>query len=126
MNNLNINSLTLEQLSNILDDTSLDIDDVFNNIYFDIMNGESNINLDTCHKVYQYMNKLNKLQIDKISTLKINKNLFFRYLPSIELINEYLSKHNLNSNILNGISNNTNISQDEKKELIIFCINKIK
>ena len=126
MNNLNIKSLTLEQLSNILDDTSLDINDVFNNIYFDIMSGKSNINLDTCHKVYKYMNKLDELQINQISTLKINENLFFRYLPSIELINEYLLKYNLNSNIVNGLSNNTNISQDERKELIIFCINKIK
>jgi hypothetical protein len=71
--------------------------------------------LDSRHEYYEHIKNLSEEQIDKISKLKINWYLFFRYLPNINLIKKYYIN---DSNKFHGITKNDNITQEERKQLI--------
>ena len=70
---------------------------------------------DTSGPLYSYLYLFSPEQIDKLYQLEPNNYWFFRYLPSVELINKYWSK---DSNKFHGLTKNVVISEDERRQLI--------
>ena len=99
---------------NFFQDSNLTDSDKFE-LYYKLMSDPNNVYLDSRHEYYEHIKNLSEEQIDKISKLKINGYLFFRYLPNINLIKKYYVK---DSNKFHGITKNDNITQEERKQLI--------
>jgi len=77
------------------------------------------------YRYYEYLKLFSPDEIDEISKLSINQYYFFKFLPTFELIKKYLNTLMDDNNprvLLQGISSNTNISSNERKDLfqIIF------
>jgi len=94
--------------------TNLSDSDKFNK-FIDIISDTNNKYINSHHEYYIYMQSLSEEQIYEISKLKVNKYLFFKYLPNIQLINKYYTK---DSNKFQGVLNNTNITKDERNYFI--------
>jgi hypothetical protein len=75
--------------------------------------------------LYEYMSGLNKDQIDIVSKLPINQYLFFKYLPTVELIEKYFNHEN-KINKIDGINSNTIISQEEHRNIMQKIIKYLK
>lgn len=65
--------------------------------------------------LYSYLYLFSSEQIETLYKLEPNNYWFFRYLPSVELINKYWSK---DSNKFHGITKNVVISVNERSQLI--------
>ena len=99
---------------NFLQDSNLTDSDKFE-LYYKLMSDPNNVYLDSRHEYYEHMQNLSEDQIDKISKLRINNYLFFKYLPNVNLIKKYYIN---DSNKFHGITNNCNITRDERQMLI--------
>jgi len=84
-------------------------------LFYKLMNDPNNVYLDSRHEYYEHIKNLSEEQIDKISKLKINGYLFFRYLPNVNLIKKYYVN---DSNKFHGITKNDNITREERQMLI--------
>jgi hypothetical protein len=118
---LNNGELSYYNFIDIFDDPSINVDEFFDNVYLKIIENNGTKSFNICSGAYKFISKLSDEQIAKLPYSTIGDHMFFRYLPSVELINKYLSMHKINANILNGIGYNTNISAEERK-LIMFSI----
>ncbi len=92
-------------------DSSLSSDEKFNMYYNALKESENTMD----HEYYEYLEFLTEEQIDKVSALKINYYMFFRYLPNIELIKKYYTQ---DSNKFHGVTKNIQISSEERKSFI--------
>lgn len=66
-------------------------------------------------------NKLNIIE----QQIDINDDAFFKNISSVELINKYLLKRGVNYNSFHGITNNANITSEERRQLMDECIKKM-
>jgi hypothetical protein len=97
--------------------SSLSSDEKFDMYYNELKENPNTME----HEYYEYMEKLTEEQIDKISTLSVNYYMFFRYLPSIELIKKYYTN---DSNKFHGVTKNVQISNEERKDFIKAVLQK--
>ncbi len=97
--------------------SSLSSDEKFNMYYNALKESENTMD----HEYYEYLEFLTEEQIDKVSALKINNYMFFRYLPNIELIKKYYTQ---DSNKFHGVTKNIKISSEERKNFIKSVLEK--
>ncbi len=98
-------------------DSSLSSDEKFNIYYNTLKECENTMD----HEYYEYLEFLTEEQIEKVSALKINNYMFFRYLPNIELIKKYYTQ---DSNKFHGVTKNIQISSEERKNFIKSVLEK--
>ena len=66
-------------------------------------------------------NKLNIIE----PQITISDYAFFKNISSVELINKYLLKREINGSSFHGITNNSNITSEERRQLMNECKEKI-
>ncbi len=98
-------------------DLSLSSDEKFNMFYNALKECENTMD----NEYYEYLEFLTEEQIEKVSALKINNYMFFRYLPNIELIKKYYTQ---DSNKFHGVTKNIQISNEERKSFIKSVLEK--
>lgn len=114
---LNLNEMSQideDIFSSIMEDWKYSLDYKFELIKYGIKN-MTKMSKETSGILYSYLHLFSSDQIDQMYQLEPNNYWFFRYLPSVELIDKYWSK---DSNKFHGITKNVVISDIERSQLI--------
>ena len=122
--NTHFAAMTNDGFKGVISNDNITNDDKFK-IYIQVLEFSQLIDPQSALILYEYMNRLSDDQIDIISKLPINQYLFFKYLPSVKLIEKYFN-HDNKLNKINGINSNTFISKDERNQLVQKIINNLK
>lgn len=115
--------MTNDGFKGVINNNNIEAHDKFK-IYVHIINFSQLIDPESAVILYEYMSSLNEEQIDIVSKLSICSYLFFKYLPTVELIEKYFN-HDNKVNKINGINSNTIISKEERKQLVQNIINNL-
>ena len=116
--------MTNDGFKGVISNNNISNEDKFK-IYVQVIKYSQLIDPQSAHILYQYMSGLHNDQIDIISKLPINQYLFFKYLPTVELIEKYFN-HDNKLNKINGINSNTIISKEDRTKLMQKIINYLK
>ena len=116
--------MTNDGFKGVISNNNISNEDKFK-IYIHVIKNSQLIDPQSAVILYEYMSGLSKDQIDEVSKLPINQYLFFKYLPTIELIEKYFN-HDSKLNKINGINSNTLISKEERTNFINKIINYLK
>ncbi len=95
------------------------------NIFIKVFNSSKLIDPQSAVILYEYMSGLSEEQIDIVSKLSVNDYLFFRYLPTVNLIEKYMGPDN-KINKIQGVLKNENISKEERTTIINKIVNNLK
>lgn len=119
--------MTNDGFKGVISNNNISNEDKFK-IYVQVIKFSQLIDPQSAIILYEYMSGLNNDQIDIVSKLPINQYLFFKYLPTVELIEKYFNNDNKINKInkINGITSNTIISKDERIKFMQTIINYLK